>query len=570
MPVPSPNFVALFPLQETIFSKDDGELLSGGVVTFYRDSSREVLKPVYQQVQLPDNTYDFVLLNNPITLSAIGSFQDNDGNDIIPYLYPYTGSPTDTNRGALDLYYITVQSSGLVLQFTREAWPPGVGSQTNPQDIFEGTSNILSNPQFALISFVPDPTTSSFTFNVTGANTFTPIAPNWDIVTSGTGTFTVQQVALTVTNVASDPSYALDISSTDITDIYLRQRLVKSPRILYNQFISGYLEVATVGTGSTQVTMSYVPSSGSSYQILSDVSSGDGNFTPLIGTVAATGTANSDSPDTGYVDINIVFPALSHVRITSAQVVNVQNIDSFTPYLQESVGRQIDHTYHNSYPIVPIGSVIDYAGLGVPAHYLLCDGGLYSRVTYALLFNALTVKQSVQLNTNSSIVVSNPQIYYIGMHIEGTGIQANTTITNIVGTTLTLSLPSTITAVSIITLFLWGGGDGSTTFNVPGLQNCVTAGAFGSLFASNTVGVKGGNSTHLITTNELAPHTHDPLSPNTGFIEVNAASAVGLNSSVGIKGTTAATTGPITGAGAQTSLSLVQPTALVNKLIRYE
>ena len=49
MPFPSPNYVALFPIQEVIIDKDTDEPLSNGIVYFYEDNNRSVLKPVYQQ-----------------------------------------------------------------------------------------------------------------------------------------------------------------------------------------------------------------------------------------------------------------------------------------------------------------------------------------------------------------------------------------------------------------------------------------------------------------------------------------------------------------------------------------
>lgn len=65
--------------------------------------------------------------------------------------------------------------------------------------------------------------------------------------------------------------------------------------------------------------------------------------------------------------------------------------------------------------VVPIGTILDFAGVISPQHYLLCNGQAVSRTTYAELFA-------------------------------------------IIGTS-------------------WGAGDGSTTFNVPNLQGRTTIGA---------------------------------------------------------------------------------------------
>ena len=52
-------------------------------------------------------------------------------------------------------------------------------------------------------------------------------APNWDFVISGTGTVTVERIAISGNqNVVTSPPYVLDVSvSIGITACYLRQRL---------------------------------------------------------------------------------------------------------------------------------------------------------------------------------------------------------------------------------------------------------------------------------------------------------------------------------------------------------
>lgn len=56
-----------------------------------------------------------------------------------------------------------------------------------------------------------------------------------------------------------------------------------------------------------------------------------------------------------------------------------------------------------------------------------------------------------------------------------------------------------------------GQGDGSTTFNLPDTRGRVTVtedGAAGRLSGSDTVGASGGAQTHVLSTGELASHTH--------------------------------------------------------------
>jgi len=125
--------------QEYLVDKDTGEPLAAGVVTFYRDNARIELKPMYQITGTPPN-YTYAALPNPLTLNAIGTFEDGIGNDVIPYFYPY-----DVN-GNIDLYYITVESSGAVSQFSREGEP----NVSEEEETDVELDNYAANGQFLL------------------------------------------------------------------------------------------------------------------------------------------------------------------------------------------------------------------------------------------------------------------------------------------------------------------------------------------------------------------------------------------------------------------------------------
>lgn len=342
MALPDSRFVGLFPLQEVLIDKDTGELLASGQVTFYSNTQPTVLKPIYQQVQLPDKTYLFVPLVNPITLTGIGSFADNNGNDIIPFLFPFQGTPDDST-GEVELYYITVESSGGVLQFTREAWPPGLLSGSNPITTFDNSENALANPQFVEVFFSP---VTDSVFTVTGTNTETVIAPDWSIITSGSGSFHISKVAITDVDSPSNPPFALDITSSGITDIALRQRLSQSPRLFSNGFASATMVAKTVGSATpVNLVMNYIPSTGTTVQLINASTPSSGNFATFRGT-AEINNSNTDSGEVGYVDISVTIPVGSHIQISSLQLVSVQNISSSVEFLQETTARQLDHFFH--------------------------------------------------------------------------------------------------------------------------------------------------------------------------------------------------------------------------------
>ena len=160
--------------------------------------------------------------------------------------------------------------------------------------------------------------------------------------------------------------------------------------------------------------------------------------------------------------------------------------------------------------VLPVGSIIDFAGTSPPTNYVACDGTSYDTGIMAALFSVIG--------------------------------------------------------------YTWGGS--GANFNVPNLQGYVTAGAGGSLPPlGNTVGSTGGAATHTLTTGEL------PTFTPTGTVPFNSVGGTGPTnhtvaynaSSPAMYGmflnTAAVTMNPI---GGGTAHSIVQPTAIVLKCIKYQ
>lgn len=95
----------------------------------------------------------------------------------------------------------------------------------------------------------------------------------------------------------------------------------------------------------------------------------------------------------------------------------------------------------------PTGTVSAFAGSAAPTDYLLCDGTVVSRTTYATLFSVISTT--------------------------------------------------------------YGAGDGSTTFKLPDLRGRVVAGMGGSLLSgTDAVADVGGAKDHTLSINEMPAHDH--------------------------------------------------------------
>jgi hypothetical protein len=189
MPAPS--------LQEGFVDKETGELLANGQV-FSFVANTNTPKPLYEY----DNTQNppYVPLSNPVILSAVGTFQDANGNDIIPYYYPYDSD------GNVQLYTLKVYNANGTLQFTRNDFP-NVASGEVPGIEGVELTNFVPNGQFLFHNnnALPPSTTTSATFTYTGlsTNTVWQIAPGgWTFertsTSSATDTITFDRLPNTI------------------------------------------------------------------------------------------------------------------------------------------------------------------------------------------------------------------------------------------------------------------------------------------------------------------------------------------------------------------------------------
>ena len=163
--------------------------------------------------------------------------------------------------------------------------------------------------------------------------------------------------------------------------------------------------------------------------------------------------------------------------------------------------------------LIPAGVMLDFAGATPPTGWLICDGRVVSRSTYAALFG-------------------------------------------VIGTT-------------------YGGGDGSTTFNLPNLIGRVTAGAGNGALGNRALGSAVGTAQERLSATQMPLHNHahshqvpyqqnegaDANQQQSGFVTRNLFARTAQNLITDQDSTNAGNARPA-------PVSRIQPTTFVNKIIK--
>lgn len=330
------RFVLMMPLQEQLWDKDLNVPLAGGIVSFYEDPNRNIPKDVYELVGSYSGGYSYVSLGSVLTLSAIGTFVDLSGNNNIPLLYPFQGTPAQ-NTGIIENYFIAVYSSTGVFQFSVQAYPYAQSGGANNSS--STSANIISNPQFVEVLFNPQATLSSpVTLSISGTGTVSPIAPGWDLVTTGSGSISFYQDPVTSTTIASNPPYAFAITASSgfSSQIILRQRLYNTPRIFGLDLVNGTFAAQSLDSMVHTLTLSYVPSAtGIPLTICTGNTLTTGFNTITNSTAVLITPSNTGATPAAFIDITMSIPVGAAVELTSIQVCGVTASNEVVGFLQQ-------------------------------------------------------------------------------------------------------------------------------------------------------------------------------------------------------------------------------------------
>lgn len=525
--------------------------------------------PIWNEVDLQGNLFDdtfyMFVLENTIPYQPAIVYHDPDLN------VPWTNPIQFLGNGTLpiDIYFESdkvyrlefrqgdTQQDPLIYEV--DNYVAGTGGSTPIDTVAFASANQVTNPQFALISF-----DSPYELSATDPDPI-QIGPGWYLELSGTGTVTITQVPLNDDNInPSNAPYALrlELNGWTTDSVFLRQRFEQNGMLWADKIVSSTITTRLEGSPQN-IFAQLIDSNDSLLATVLPETAVNSSWNEFTGYGELPTTTNPDLPPSAYIDYKLFLPSNVDIYVSSFQLV-VQEIPLEPTFEQDSINRQIDHTYNTAYPIVAVGSTIAFAGFSVPEHYFLCDGTAKSRTTYNLLFQALTVVEEVVLTNGSpTFTVVSSADYHIGMDIESDNIPAATTINNIVGNTITMSQNATETGPSDVRFFVWNNGDGSTTFNLPNTQGYVIAGANGTLFDAGLNGVGYTNSTaNSVTLTGANLPAGTPF--NATGSGADTISNAGSDINVPASNNNAYTQ------GSSTAFSIVQPTALMKICIRYE
>lgn len=245
-------------------------------------------------------------------------------------------------------------------------------------------------------------------------------------------------------------------------------------------------------------------------------------------------------------------------------------------------------------PAIPVGAKLDFFGPAAPANYQFAFGQAVSRTTFASLLTAVTITQSVTRTNGSPTLTGFSDTTQIGGGgIEGAGIPTGTSISSCTVSTCTMTQNATSSGTANVTIFPFGDGDGSTTFNLPDCRGVATAGRDNmggtprgkltntyALANPDALGVTLGAQNHTLALGETPSFSYTPA----GSVSVNLTSVPpdggGVNEpntggtiSVVIRTGTPSASGSFTGTpatlgGSGNAHSIVPPLLTTNCLIR--
>src|SRR5579859_490273 len=490
-------------LEMYFVDKDTGLPLANGKVFFFQDRARTLPQPVFELSGTEPN-YTYTELPNPVILSSVGTFQDDSGNDIIPYYFPFINDVI-TGTQIISLYYIEVYNSDGVLQFTRQAWPNFIDQTVlSNNDI----TNFIPNGQFLFHTNVPASTANSF---VAGkiSSTSTNVEPGGWYYENTSGLSANDFVTFTAlgtsTNFSDNPVYAIIVQTGSSSDS-LKCLALRFPGV--STFASDVLPLnfyfEGMSNSAASVTVNIVikkffGSGGSATQLSSPIpvtltlNTAKFNTTLLFGSNAGDMIGpNGDD----YVEIQLQLPptAANTVELSNfALTLNDTNLtefptqDSYQQTAELSAGSLPQPAADGSdlylpivytpngfgYDLTPIGKIFGSMNNTPGIGELICDGSVfltndyssdgipYSRLQAKIFNNSLNVPIFGNGSTFSIAYINSQSLSQIILNANA--VTANATPANVSGTPINGTVGTPVAGAATTNYKAYANGNGVVT-----------------------------------------------------------------------------------------------------------
>ena len=318
--------------------------------------------PVWSFVDLQgnqlDDTYYMFVLNNSIPYIPTPIYQDPNGN--IPWMDPiqFLANGTLPDNMYWDntmVYRLEIRQgddqSDQLIYLIENYLPPSSGSgPTPPSEVNITTTNQITNPQFEQINF-----TSPFTTSAAAID----IGPGWTLqLSGGSGSTTVSQVTFTgSSNLPTNPSYALNVVSNGWSTVKLVQQFNNNGALWASSptspsYVSMSLTANCSPSGSMLNISSSLVSSASMTPVATILSATLTNtYTQEQGSGQIPVSADTTPVATAYTQCVIQWAGNSNVTITSIQLLGQDSANN-VEYEQETLERQADQTFHYYQPLL--------------------------------------------------------------------------------------------------------------------------------------------------------------------------------------------------------------------------
>lgn len=287
-------------------------------------------------LQLDDTYYLFTLQNElPYLFQPI--YKDQDAtipwSDPIQFLangtLPINMYWDDTIVYRLEVRKGNTQSDPLI--YPIENYTP-IGESLTPVSSTNSSTNQVTNPEFSNVNF-----TGTL---ITSTTSIIPIAPGWQIVTSGAGTLTIVQEAFAgVDQLPGNPAYGISIANNGFSSVTLQQTFNQNGALWTGEDVAVTLD-ARSDSGSTGIAVSLVYSDASNEAILTATTTG--NWAKYKGVSHPGVSSNPNIPPAAYTNLNFRWNGNVIVHITNIQLTSGPSISALVdiPYEQTTIEQQ--------------------------------------------------------------------------------------------------------------------------------------------------------------------------------------------------------------------------------------